>query len=85
VAGVIIGICARLGRKVRGERGQGVPSFVVRARVLKSPGAFPALCAQKYPFMLFKFLYRHKVYNPVPKEHELVAKTTINEKPLKRK
>ncbi len=56
-----------------------------RFHPLKSPVRFPSPFHKNTPAKSFKFLYRDKAYIPVPREHEYVAKTTMNEKPLKRK
>jgi hypothetical protein len=50
-----------------------------------SPARFQSPVHKNTRLKSFKFPHREKAYIPAPKEHEIVAKTTINEKPLKRK
>lgn len=40
---------------------------------------FPTPFHKNTPFTSFNFGHHDKVYIPVPKEHELVARTTMND------
>jgi hypothetical protein len=45
---------------------------------------FPSIFHKNTHLKSFKSLHRDKAYIPVPREQEYVAKTTINEKQLKK-
>jgi hypothetical protein len=65
------------------------PSYIYAGRssplTSNTPARFPSPVHENTFFKSFRFLRRDKAYILVPKEHEYVAKTTMNEKPLKRK